>query len=119
MYDNNESYSSFWHGYSLYHFGLSNGAGLADEAFSPDPETHPFVHTHQGNLRRLYSLLLYAFGLRSVEGHIVATTLTVGLAGVVLAFGFLPAIAVQLFATITALLLVTDYVLAAEWSVVT
>ena len=119
VYDNNESYSSFWHGYSLYQFGLGNGAGLADEAFSPHPEAHPFVHTHQGNLPRLYSWLLYAAGLRTVEGHIVATALTAGLAGVLLAFAFFRALGGPLFATVTALLLVTDYVLAAQWSVVT
>ena len=119
VYDNNESYSSFWHGYSLYHFGLANGAGLADESFSPHPAAHPFVHTHQGNFPRLFSLLLYAVGLRTVEGHIVATTLTVGLAGIVLAFAFFRAIGGPLFATVTGLLLATDYVLAAQWSIVT
>ena len=119
VFDNNESYSSFWHGYSLYHFGLEDGAGLTDEAFSPDPEAHPFLYTHQGNLPRLLSALLHAGGLRTIEGHIVATTLTVGLAGIVLAFSFFRAIGGPLFATLTSLLLVTDYVLAAQWSVVT
>jgi len=119
VYDNNESYSSFWHGYNLYHFGLRSGAGLADESFSPHAGAHPFVHTHQGNVPRLFSFALYALGLRTVEAHIVATTFTLGLLSVVLAFAFFRVVGGTLFATITGLLMATDYVFVAQWSVVT
>src|SRR5258708_7320507 len=52
--DNNESFSSLWHAYNLYHFDISKSMGLADETFAYHAAAHPFVHTHQGNFPRLF-----------------------------------------------------------------
>ena len=118
--DNNESFSSLWHATNLYHFGLEKSFGLTDEAYGFAPEAHPYVYTHQGNFPRLFTLLLYAAGARTVEAQIVVTTFTVGLAALLLAFTFLSRLAGnRAFAALACALLFTDYVLVAQWQVVT
>src|SRR5947209_8990698 len=86
--DNNESFSSLWHAYNLYHFDIRQTWGLTDEACSPHPEAHPFVHTHQGNFPRLFAFLLFVLGARTIESQIVLTTVTVGGAAICFAYHF-------------------------------
>ena len=118
--DNNESFSSLWHATNLYHFGLERTFGLTDEAYGLAPEAHPYVYTHQGNFPRLFALLLYAAGARTVEAQIVLTTFTVGLAALLLAFTFLSRLTGnRAFAALACAILFTDYVLVAQWQVVT
>jgi hypothetical protein len=40
-FDNNESFSAFWHGRNMYEYGIANSSGLADESFSYDPADSP------------------------------------------------------------------------------
>ena len=117
--DNNESFSSLWHAANLYDFGLSRSYGLADESFSPQAAAHPYVHTHQGNFPRLFAFLIYALGARTIESQIVITTLTVGLMAIWLVWSFFARVATPLFATLVCVVFMTDYVLFAQWHVVT
>ena len=117
--DNNETFSSLWHAANLYEFGVSRSWGLADEAFSPHPAAHPYVHTHQGNFPRLFAFLIYVLGARSAEAQIAVTTFTVGVAALVLAYLFFERLATAGFAFTACAVLMTDYVLFAQWQVVT
>jgi hypothetical protein len=117
--DNNESFSSFWHTYNFFHFDLLKSAGLADESFAYHAAAHPYVHTHQGNFPRLYNFLIYALGAHTIESQIAVTTFTVGAAAIFMAYHFFCKIANPLFALVCCLLLITDYVLVAQWQVVT
>jgi hypothetical protein len=117
--DNNESFSSLWHAANLYDFGLSQSYGLADESFSPHAAAHPYVHTHQGNLPRLFAFLIYAVGARTVESQIVITTFTVGLAAIGLVWLFFARVATPVFAALVCAVFMTDYILFAQWHVVT
>jgi hypothetical protein len=36
-FDNNESFSAFWHGRNMYEYGIANSSGLADESFLTIP----------------------------------------------------------------------------------
>jgi len=118
--DNNESFSSLWHAANLYHFGLERSFGLTDEAYGIAPEAHPYVYTHQGNFPRLFALILYVAGARTVEAQIFVTTFTVGLSALLLAFTFLSRLTGnRAFAALACALLFTDYVLVAQWQVVT
>jgi hypothetical protein len=98
---------------------LPDKASIAAFNFAYHAAAHPFVHTHQGNFPRLFAFAIFALGATSVQSQIVVTTFTVGLAGVVLAYVFFSRIADPLLATIFCLLLITDYVLVAQWQVVT
>ena len=115
--DNNETFSAFLHAYNLWHFDFFKSFGLTDEAASPFAAAHPFVHTHQGDFPRLFSFMLYSAGARTVESQIWITTFTVGLASVLMAKSFYRRITGDLFATIAALMLITDYLLFAQWQV--
>jgi hypothetical protein len=118
--DNNETFSSLTHAYNLWNFDFFRSYGLADEAASPDPAAHPFVHTHQGNFPRVFAFLLFALGARSAESQIWITTLTIGLASVLMAYGFLRRLAgSSLFATVVVILLFSDYLLFSQWQVAT
>ena len=117
--DNNESFSSFWHAASLYNYGPAQSFGLADEAFSPHAAAHPYVHTHQGNFPRVFALLIYALGARSVESQIALTTFTVGLASIFLIYHFFRKVANPAFALVACLVFMTDYLLFAQWQIVT
>ena len=117
--DNNESFSSLWHAANIYNFGITQTYGLADESFSPHAMAHPYVHTHQGNFPRLFAFLIYVIGARTVESQILITTFTVGLAAVALVYAFFARIATPLFAAIVCAVYMTDYVLFAQWHVVT
>src|SRR5258706_6428607 len=80
--DNNESFSSLWHAINLYNFGLSKSFGLTDEAYGFSAAAHPYVYTHQGNFPRLFALLIYALGARTIASQIAVTTFSIGLLAV-------------------------------------
>lgn len=115
--DNNESFSNLWHARSLYENGVAKTKGLADEVFAWHPAASPHVHTHQGNFPRLFSFILYTLGARSIESQIWITTLTIGLAVILLAFQFLRTIGPPLYATLTCLVMMTNYALFTQWHV--
>jgi hypothetical protein len=115
--DNNESYSALLHAHNLWNFDFFESFGLADDVASPAPAAHPVVHTHQGDFPRLFTFILYAIGARSVESQIWITTFSVGLCSVLLAQAFFRRVAGDVFATIATLLLITDYILFAQWQV--
>ena len=117
--DNNESFSSLWHATNLFHFGWSQTFGLTDEAYGFDAAAHPYVYTHQGNFPRLFAFALYVLGARSIEAQIALTLFSVGLAATLLAYFYFRQIVDSLFAVIACALLITDYVLVAQWHVVT
>jgi len=115
--DNNESFSSLNHAYNLWNFDFFRSYGVTDEAVSPDPAAHPVGHTHQGNFPRLFAFVLYALGARSIESQIWITTMTIGIASVLMSYCFFRRLAGALFATIAVLLLITDYLMFAQWQV--
>jgi hypothetical protein len=117
--DNNETFSALWHASNLLDFGAGKTFGLADESYGLTAASHPYVYTHSGNFPRLFAMLLYVLGARSAEAQIVITTFTIGVAAVFLAYHFFARIANPRFALICCLLLITDYVLVAQWQVVT
>jgi hypothetical protein len=117
--DGNETFSSLWHARNLVEHGFALTAGLADEVFSPHAAAHPFVHTHQGNFPRVFATLIYFLGARSPESQIVITTLLIGGASVAMMYRLLARVVAPAFAMLACLLLFTDYVLYAQWQVVT
>jgi hypothetical protein len=117
--DNNESFSAFVHGSNMYHFGFDASKGITDEAYGPNPAAHPYVYTHQGNFPRVFTFLLYAAGLHSIESHIAVSTFTVGALTIFMAFGFFARIVSPLFAAIACCVLMSDYILFAQWQVST
>jgi len=117
VYDNNETYSAHTHARNLLAYGVSESAGLTDEAVSPFEGAHPFVHTHQGNMPRFYVAFLHLLGLTSVADQVAVTTFTVGLATVVLGCLFFHMIAGTGFALLASALLITDYIYFAQWQV--
>ncbi|MGE3272933.1 MAG: hypothetical protein AB7P40_29635, partial [Chloroflexota bacterium] len=117
--DNNESFSVLWHAQNMANQDFFRSYWLTDEAFSPHPEAHPFVHTHQGNVPRLFGFLIYVLGARTIEAQIIVTTLTMGTLGVFLMYHFLSRIGGPVFALVTSLVFLTDYLFYAQWHVVT
>ena len=117
--DNNETFSSLWHAQSLSNFGINNTKGLADEVFSPHPEASPFVHSHQGNLPRLFAWLIYELGATTAESQIVVTTFSIGLGTMLLCYLFFLQISSPLIALVVSFVFMTDYLLFAQWQVVT
>jgi hypothetical protein len=118
--DNNETWSNLGHAKNAFDYGLANSSGLADEGneFSGQrPDAHPLVHTHQGNFPRLLATALYAAGIRTPEGQIAFVAFTVGLAGVILAFGFLSRILGSTAALVACCFMVTDYLLFLQWQI--
>ena len=117
--DANETFSSLWHARNLVDHGFALTAGLADEVFSPHAAAHPFVHTHQGNFPRVFATLIYLLGARSPASQIVLTTFLVGGVSVAMMYRLLAKVVAPAFAVLACLLLLTDYVLYAQWQVVT
>jgi len=117
--DGNESFSSLWHAANMFHFGLSQTFGLTDEAYGFESAAHPYLYTHQGNFPRLFAFALYALGAKSIEAQIALTIFSVGLTATLLAFYYFKHIVDSLFAVIACALLITDYVLVAQWHMVT
>jgi hypothetical protein len=116
-FDNNESFSAFWHARNMYEYGIASSSGLADESFSYNPAAHPYVYTHSGASPRLFAYLLYVLGVRTIELQIAVTVFTVGLLSFWFAYRFLAEVSTRLYATIACLLLMTDYVVFAQWHV--
>jgi hypothetical protein len=77
-FDNNESFSAFWHARNMYEYGIANSSGLADESFSYDAAAHPYVYTHAGASPRLFAYLMYALGIRTIELQIAVTVFLFG-----------------------------------------
>jgi hypothetical protein len=117
--DGNETFSSLWHARNLVDHGFALTAGLADEVFSTHAAAHPFVHTHQGNFPRVFATAIYFLGARSPESQIAVTTFLVGGASVAMMYRLLSKVVAAAFAVLACLLLLTDYVLYAQWQVVT
>lgn len=117
VFDNNESYSSLWHARSLYENGVAQTKGLTDEVFSPSPAASPYIHSHQGNFPRLFTFILYALGLRTIGPQIWVTTFTVGLAALWFAFRFFSRLINPVYAALTCLVLMTDYLFFTQWQV--
>ncbi len=117
VFDNNESFSAYVHGSNLYHFGLSKSYGLTDEAYGVDPAAHPYVYTHQGNFPRIVAYLMYAAGIRTIEAQIAVSTLTTGLATVLLVWAVFREIGGRSAGLLAATLFMTEYILTAQWLV--
>lgn len=117
--DNNETFSSLWHAANIARFGVGESFGLTDESYGITAAAHPFVYTHQGNVPRVFALLLYALGAHTAESQIVVTTFTVGLASMLMAYAFLCRLSTPLFAFIACALLASDYLFVMQWHVVT
>ena len=117
--DANESFSVYWHSFNLFHFNFADSLGITDESFSPNPAAHPYLYTHQGNFPRLFAFLIYVLGARTAESQIAVTTAVVGTAALVLAYRYFARLAGAGFAAVYCALLMTDYVLYAQWHAVT
>src|SRR6267142_3374583 len=105
--DNNESFSVLVHASNMYHFSFWKSFGLTDEAYGSDPAAHPFVHTHQGNMPRLFGFLIYILGARSIESQIVITTAVIGTLSVLMMYLYFTKLAGPLFGFICSSLLIT------------
>lgn len=117
--DNNETYSSLVHAYNMYFGDWSKSFGLTDEAFSPDPAAHPMIHTHQGNWPRIYAFILFALGARTAESQIFIHVFTIGAISIWLLYRYFAKFINNKFAFIASIVFMTDYVLFAQWQVVT
>lgn len=117
--DNNETFSSLVHASNLLRYGLSESFGIADEAYGPNPAAHPYVHTHQGNFPRLFAAFIYILGARTAETQILVTTFTVGFAAIFFIYHFFSRLATPWFAATVSIVFMTDYVLFAQWHIVT
>jgi hypothetical protein len=119
VFDGNETFSSILHAKNLLAFGPGVSAGLADESTSPRPSGHPVVHTHQGNFPRLYTAFLSTLGLGDPVSQVAATVLPIGFVGVLLLFFALHRYAGFALSVTALAILLTDYILFAQWQVVT
>jgi hypothetical protein len=117
VFDNNETYSTFVHARNLLSFPLTQSFGLADEALGPSTAAHPFIYTHGGNLPRLFGVFLDVIGLQTPEAQIAVTTFSVGLISLFLTYLYFRQVSGALFALIACLVLMSDYVLFAQWQV--
>lgn len=117
VFDNNESFSILHHAKNLYQFPVSDSMGLTDEAFSPAPEAHPFVYTHQGNFPRVFALVIFAAGARTIESQIVVTTVAVGSLAMFLIFRFFSLSVSPWFGLVATSVLMTDYLYFVQWHV--
>jgi hypothetical protein len=115
--DNNESFSSLVHAQNMAKFDFGRSYGLTDESYALTEGGHPYIHSHQGNFPRIFAFLLYLVGARSIESQIWLTTFTVGLAAIILAFRFARRVGGPWLAVAVCLILITDYVLFAQWHV--
>ncbi len=68
---------------------------------------------------RLFGFLIYVLGARTIESQIAVTFLVVGSATLLAAYHGVARLVSPLFATVFCLLFFTDYILVAEWHVVT
>jgi len=119
VFDNNETYSSLVHANNMYFGDWGVHFGLADDAYSPDPAAHPTIHTHQGNWPRIFAYILFSLGARSAESQIAIHVFTIGLFSIWFMYRFFSKNTNYKFAAIACLIFMTDYILFAQWQVVT
>jgi|GEM_PF-1231157 len=115
--DNNESFSSLVHARNLADFDLGRSFGLTDESYALTEAGHPYIHSHQGNFPRIFAFLIYLLGAKSIESQIWITTFTIGLVAIWLAFRFASRLGGPWVGALACLILMTDYVLFAQWQV--
>jgi hypothetical protein len=117
--DGNETFSVWWHAHNLYTFSFWKSFGLTDESYGLTEASHPFFHTHQGNMPRLFGFLIYALGARTVEAQVLVTTLVIGNLTLFFCYASIAKITRPAIAFIFCLFLFSDYLLYAQWHVVT
>ncbi|MCP4005674.1 MAG: hypothetical protein GY725_15905 [bacterium] len=117
VFDNNESFSAYFHALNLHDYGFEKSFGITDESFAFHAEAHPYAYTHGGNFPRFPVLLLYVLGARTVEMQIAISTFTFGLATILMAFALFRRLANAEFAAVACTLLITDYLMFAQWNV--
>src|SRR5258708_10080468 len=117
--DGNETFSVWWHAYNLYTFSFWKSFGLTDEAFSYNAAANPFFHNHQGNMPRLFGFLIYALGARTVEAQVLVTTLIIGNLTLFFCYATIAKLTRPVIAFVFCLFLFSDYLLFAQWHVVT
>ncbi|MDB2703587.1 hypothetical protein N9Y70_02465 [Methylophilaceae bacterium] len=115
IFDNNESFSAWWHAYNSINFGFTDSYGLADESFSYDKEAHPFAYTHAGTMPRLWVEILFRIGFPSIESQIVITCFSIGLLAILFSWNFFKSISNNYFAFLYVFLLITNYVSYTQW----
>lgn len=117
--DGNETFSVFWHAHNLYNYSFWKSLGLTDESFSTVAAAHPFFHTHQGNMPRLFGFLIYVLGARTVPAQVLITVLVIGNLTLFFCYAFLARVTRPLIAFLFCMFLFSDYLLYAQWHVVT
>ena len=117
--DGNETFSVWWHSHNLYTFSFWKSFGLTDESYGLSEASHPFFHTHQGNMPRLFGFLIYALGARTVEAQVLVTTLVIGNLTLFFCYASVARISRPIIAFVFCLFLFSDYLLYAQWHVVT
>jgi hypothetical protein len=117
--DGNETFSVWWHAHNLYTFSFWKSFGLTDEAYGLTEASHPFFHTHQGNMPRLFGFLIYALGARRVEAQVLITTLIIGNLTLFFCYAAVARVTRPAIAFLFCLFLFSDYLLYAQWHVVT
>ncbi|MGM5024434.1 hypothetical protein [Tardiphaga sp. 367_B4_N1_1] len=117
--DGNETFSVWWHAHNLYSFSFWKSFGLTDESYGLTEASHPFFHTHQGNMPRLFGFIIYALGARTVESQVLVTTLIVGNLTLYFCYASIAKVSRPVIAFVFCLLLFSDYLLYAQWHVVT
>jgi hypothetical protein len=116
-FDNNESFSAYWHARNMYEYGIASSSGLPDESLSNDAAAHPYLYTHAGASPRLFAYVLYVLGVRTVQLQIAVTAFTIGLLAFWFVYRFLADISTRLYAVVACLLLMTDYIMFAQWHI--
>ncbi|GLR95961.1 hypothetical protein GCM10007858_35980 [Bradyrhizobium liaoningense] len=117
--DGNETFSVWWHAHNLYTFSFWKSFGLTDESYGLTEASHPFFHTHQGNMPRLFGFLIYALGASTVEAQVLLTTLVIGNLTLFFCYASIAKITRPAIAFVFCLFLFSDYLLYAQWHVVT
>jgi hypothetical protein len=117
--DGNETFSVWWHAHNLYTFSFWKSFGLTDESYGLTEASHPFFHTHQGNMPRLFGFLIYALGARTVEAQVLVTTLVIGNLTLFFCYASIAKLTRPAIAFVFCLFLFSDYLLFAQWHVVT
>jgi hypothetical protein len=117
--DGNETFSVWWHAHNLYTFSFWKSFGLTDESYGLTEASHPFFHTHQGNMPRLFGFLIYALGARTVEAQVLVTTLIIGNLTLFFCYASIAKLTRPAIAFMFCLFLFSDYLLYAQWHVVT
>lgn len=116
-FDNNESFAAYLHARNMYEFGIVSSSGLPDESLSNDAAANPYLYTHAGASPRLFAYVLYVLGARTVELQLAVTAFTVGLLAFWFVYRFLADISTRLYAAVACLLLLTDYIMFAQWHI--